>query len=229
MKKTAIITAMLFLFFSISFSQESDSLNKGNTNDRNDLTMQSQTEKSDEFKTLFGHNRPGGTYGAFSFGYSEIDHNQALVFGGRFEWIVGHSLGFGFGGTGFVNEYHYDPNIGLDVFLTGGYGGFIVEPIVMPKFPVHLSFPVLFGVGGISYITKNSDNFQNMIEDSEVFLIAEPAAELEFNITRHFRFALGASYRFTTPFDVGLGGSTPVSSEAIESWSYILTFKFGRF
>ena len=68
-----------------------------------------------------------------------------------------------------------------------------------------------------------------MIEDSEVFLIAEPSAELEFNITRHFRIALGASYRFTSPFNVGTSGTTPVSSDALESWSYLMTFKFGRF
>ena len=104
-----------------------------------------------------------------------------------------------------------------------------VEPIIMPKFPVHLSFPILFGVGGISYVTKDANDYHNMVEDSEVFLIAEPAAELEFNLTRNFRLALGASYRFTTPFDVGTTGSLPVNANAIESWSYMITFKFGRF
>ena len=106
---------------------------------------------------------------------------------------------------------------------------FILNLFFLPKFPVHLSFPVLFGAGGISYITKETNDYQNMIEDSEVFLIAEPAAELEFNFTRNFRFALGASYRFTTPFDVGTSATIPVSSNAIESWSYMMTFKFGRF
>jgi hypothetical protein len=53
--------------------------------------------------------------------------------------------------------------------------------------------------------------------------------ELEFNITRHFRLALGASYRFATPFNVGASGTSPVSSDAIQSWTYMMTFKFGRF
>jgi hypothetical protein len=218
MKKSVILSAVLIFLFSSLFAQENDSTKKSSTD-----------KKSNEFQTLFGNNRPSGAYGAFSFGYSEIDNNQAIIFGGKFEWIVGHSIGFGFGGTGFVNEYHYDPQIDLEVFLTGGYGGFIVEPIFLPKFPVHLSFPILLGVGGISYITKDEEFSHNIIEDSEVFLIAEPSAELEFNITRHFRFAIGASYRFTTPFDVGLNGSTPVNAKAIENWSYLMTFKFGRF
>lgn len=221
MKKTVILSTLLILVYSISFSQEQDST-------KIETEVKTKT-KSDEFQTLFGHNRAGGAYGAFSVGYSEIDNKQAVTFGGRFEWIVGHSVGFGFGGTGFINEYHWDDNLQRDVFLTGGYGGLYVEPIFLPKFPVHLSFPVLFGVGGISYITKETDDYQNMIEDSEVFLIAEPAVELEFNFTRNFRFALGASYRFTTPFDVGTSAFSPVSSEAIESWCYMMTFKFGRF
>jgi hypothetical protein len=114
------------------------------------------------------------------------------------------------------------------VFLTGGYGGFIIEPIILPKFPVHISFPILLGAGGISYITQDMD-YHNMVEDSEFFLIAEPSAELEFNITRHFRLALGASYRFASPFDVGASGSPSVSSDSLESWTYMMTFKFGKF
>ena len=47
-----------------------------------------------------------------------------------------------------------------------------------------------------------------MIEDSEAFLIAEPGAEMELNLTRIFRLAIGASYRFTTPFNVGTDTAT---------------------
>jgi hypothetical protein len=213
MKKTALFLAIILILGSVSFSQERDS-----------------TKKNNEFRTIFGDHREGGGYGAFSIGYTSIDNRQAVVFGGKFEWLVGHSIGFGFGGNGFVNEYHYDANIGMDVFLTGGYGGFYIEPILFPKFPVHLSFPVLLGAGGISYITKDMNNYHNMIEDSEVFLIAEPVAEIELNVSRHFRIAFGASYKFTTPFNVGTSsGAATVSTDALENWSYTMTFKFGRF
>lgn len=224
MKKTVILSAMLILLCSAAFSQVQDTITKDT-----EVRGRERKTRNDEFQTLFGHNRTRGAYGAFSFGYSEIDQKQAVTFGGKFEWIAGHSVGFGFGGNGFINEYHWDDILQKDIFLTGGYGGLYVEPILLPKFPVHLSFPILLGVGGISYITKESTDRHNIIEDSEVFLIAEPAAELEFNITRNFRLALGASYRFTTPFNVGTNGSTPISSSAIENWTYMMTFKFGRF
>ena len=212
MKKTVILSVLLVIISTLSFSQDPG-----------------QDKSNGEFKTLFGDNRPRGFYGAFSVGYSEIDQKQAIIFGGRFEWIVSHSIGLGFGGNGFINEYHFDPAINQEVFLTGGYGGFYFEPIIAPNFPVHLAFPVLLGVGGISFITDDPDYYHNMIEDSEAFLVAEPAAELEINLTRNFRLAFGASYRFTTPFDVGTTGTSPVSSESIEGWTYMVTFKFGRF
>jgi hypothetical protein len=212
MKKTVILSALLFLLFSTSFAQQNDS-----------------TKKNDEYRTLFGDNRPRGAYGAFTIGYSEIDNKQAVIFGGRFEWIISHSLGLGFGGNGFLNEYHYDPNINSDVFLTGGYGGFYIEPIFLPKYPVHLSFPILLGAGGVSYITKDPEQNHNMVEDSEAFLIAEPGAELELNISHNFRLAFGTSYKFTTPFDVGTSGSTTVNAKSLETWSFMMTFKFGRF
>lgn len=212
MKRKLILSAGIILIALASFSQDEGS-----------------SYKSDEFKTLFGSHRPGGFYGAFNFGYTEIDNKQAVMFGGRIEWIVNHSIGFGFGGNGFINEYHFDPVLNRDVFLTGGYGGFYFEPILFPNFPVHLSFPVLLGVGGISSIAKETNFYRNTVENSEVFLLAEPGGEIELNLTRNFRLAFGATYKFTTAFDVGISGSAPVNSNAIEGWTYMLTFKFGRF
>ena len=212
MKKTIIISAVLILLSTSSYSQTGDS-----------------TKKSSEFQTLFGNDKHNGAYGAFTVGYSEIDQKQALLFGGRFEWIIGHSIGLGLGGNGFINEFHYEPALNSDVFLTGGYGGIYFEPILMPNFPVHLAFPILLGAGGISYVTDDWDNHYNMIEDTEAFLIAEPGAEIELNLTRYFRLALGTSYKFTTPFNVGLPNSAHVSSDALKGFSFLMTFKFGRF
>jgi len=216
MKKINILAALLLVSFSFAFSQEVDSTKKEKSSEK-------------EFQTLLGHNRSGGMYGSFTIGYSVIDNDQAVLFGGRFMWIASHSIGFGFGGTGFINEYHYDPLLNTDVFLTGGYGGLYIEPIIAPNFPVHLAFPCLFGAGGISYITKDFEDYHNMIEDSEAFLIAEPGAELELNITRNFRFSLGATYRFTTPFEIGSNPPPAVNADALKGFTYMATFKFGRF
>lgn len=185
--------------------------------------------KNKEIKTLLGKNGSGGVYGSFTIGYSMIDNKNAVLIGGRFSWIASHCIGIGIGGTGFINEFHFESSIGRDVFLTGGYGGLYIEPILLPRLPVHLSFPVLLGAGGISYIS-NEPNFNNhFIEDSELFLMIEPSAELELNLTKHFRLAFGASYRFPTRFNVGMEGSPRANAESLKGMSYLVTMKFGKF
>ena len=218
MKKLVILSALIIIIYSTAYSQDSDSVQQSG-----------KKEKSDEYMTLFGHSKPGGAYGAFSTGYSQIGGEHAVMFGGRFEWLPAQSFGFGFGGKGFINEYHYEPGINKEAFLTGGYGGLYIEPILMPRFPVHIAFPILLGGGGISYVTKDQEFDENFIEESEAILVAEPSAELELNITRHFRLALGASYLFTTPFDIGSAEPPIASSESLEGWNFNITFKFGKF
>jgi hypothetical protein len=213
MQKPVILSALIILICFSVFSQDPEF----------------EYYKNKEIKTLLGRDKAGGAYSAFTTGYSVIDDKHAVLFGGRFGWIAGHSLGIGIGATGFINEFHYEPSLDREVFLAGGYGGLYIEPILLPRSPVHLSFPILFGAGGISYVSKESDMNNNLIEDSEAFLIIEPAAELELNLTKFFRFALGASYRFPTSFDVGLAGSPKASAESIKGMSFTATFKFGKF
>jgi hypothetical protein len=213
MKKTVLLSALLIILYSAAFSQDPEF----------------EYYKNKEIRTLLGRDRAGGGYSAFTAGYSVIDNKHAVLFGGRFGWLASHSIGIGLGATGFINEYHYEPSIDREVFLAGGYGGLYIEPIFLPRSPIHLSFPVLFGAGGISYVSKESDLNNNLVEDSEAFLIIEPAAELELNLTRFFRFSIGASYRFPTSFDVGLSGTPTANAESIKGMSYIVSFKFGKF
>jgi len=210
MKKLLLLSVILALFTIISKSQDTVSV----------------SQKNKEYRSLLGNNHDGGFYGAFNIGYSKIDDKDAIVIGGRFSWVINHGLAIGFGGAGFVNELQ-NVQINNQVFLTGGYGGIYIEPIVMPNFPVHLSFPVLLGAGGISYVASDV-NWNNFIEDTEAFLLVEPSAELELNLTRFFRMSFGASYRFPTPFTVGISGST-ATAESLKGFTYTMTFKFGRF
>jgi hypothetical protein len=214
MKKIVFTASMLLMVSIVTFSQEEPEF---------------QYYKNREMKTLLGHDRGGGGYCSFSTGYSNINNLDAILFGGRFSWMASHSLGIGMGATGFINEFHYEPAIDRNVFLTGGYGGLYIEPVLLPRFPVHLSFPVLFGFGGISFISKDIEFDENFLEDSKAFLLIEPSAELELNLTRFLRLAIGASYRLPTPFDVGLPGSYTIDVESLRTLSYTVTLKLGKF
>jgi len=95
-------------------------------------------QQDDEFKTLFGRSSGNGGYGAVSIGYTQINKIDAVTFSGRGGVIFGHGLAMGITGTGYVTDYFYDNQLRDEVNIAGGYGGFFIEPILFPKFPVHL-------------------------------------------------------------------------------------------
>jgi hypothetical protein len=212
MKKT-LLFLILATFYTNAFSQDPEF----------------EYYRSREIKTILGHDNESGGYAAFYGGNSVIDHNQAIVFGARFSWLAGHSMGTGIGITGFINEYHYEPALDRNVFLAGGYGGIVIEPIVMPRMPIHFSFPVLIGGGGISYISRDDNYNDNIIEDSKAFLLMEPGAEIELNVTRFFRLAAGFTYRFPASFDLVKTTDNMPAIRSIRGMTGIVTLKVGKF
>ncbi|TDN96716.1 hypothetical protein [Sunxiuqinia elliptica] len=194
------------------------------------VTAQSEqyANNQEEFKTIFSNKRSNGGYGALSVAYSEIDNKDAIIVGARGGWIINHSLAIGLGGYGFANDINYDNlfNDNRDYNLAGGYGGLFVEPIIGPKLPVHISIPILFGFGGVSYVEhhNNWDYWWSTDDKSDVYFVFEPAIELEFNVTRHFRLAATASYRFTS--DIEMLYTDP---DILEGLTAGLVFKFGKF
>jgi len=186
---------------------------------------------NDQVKTLFSKNRSNGFYGAFSLGYSQLDGKDALVSGGRLAFIFDHSLAIGLGGYGFVNnlDYHlYYENGPLDYTLAGGYGGLIIEPIVGGREPVHFSFPILVGLGGVALLEDYGPHsweynpFNDV--DHDLFFVVEPAVELEANLTRWFRTAASISYRYTSKVNL-----FETNEDVLRGLAFSLTFKFGKF
>ena len=68
MKRTIIAIVAGLLISPVLRSQENDT---------------ERSERNHEFRTLPGHDRNNGIYGAFSFGYSEIAKQNGVLFGGR--------------------------------------------------------------------------------------------------------------------------------------------------
>jgi hypothetical protein len=183
-----------------------------------------------EIKTIFGNNNfYMGGYGSFGGGYTVIDDKDAIVMSARGAWLVGRWLGFGVAGAGFINDFHYDAVLDADVNLTGGYGGVLIEPIIFPRSPVHLTFPVIAGVGGIAYtssewVRNDWDYTESWVEDTDTYLVFEPGVEIEFNLLKFLRLSGGVSYRYTSPIDLM---DTP--SDALEGITTSVSLKFGKF
>lgn len=184
---------------------------------------------NEEIRTVFSNPRVNGGYGAFTIGYTQIDGQDALISGVRGAVIIDHSLAIGLGGYGFVNNLDYHTYINNDLSeytIAGGYGGIFIEPIIAGTSPVHLSFPVLFGIGGVALVDDNNYRWEHSFYDvdNDVFFVVEPAVELEFNFTRFFRTALTASYRHTSNLEL-----YETDPDVLRGFNFGMTFKFGKF
>ena len=196
----------------------------------NFASAQDKNENPDQIRTLFGNNQSNGGYGAFTVAYSKIDGSDAIVSGIRGGFIFHHALTIGAGGYGFINNinsYGSSDNPGLS--LSGGYGGLLIEPIVWGKNPVHLSFPVLIGGGGVALVNLN--DWENMGHhypydevDYDTYFVIEPSAEVELNLARWFRLAAAVSYRYTSAIQI-----INTDENVLRGFNYGVTFKFGKF
>ncbi|HYQ58302.1 MAG TPA: hypothetical protein VEP89_13255 [Draconibacterium sp.] len=188
---------------------------------------------NDEVQTIFSNHKSNGGYGAFTLGYTQIDGRDAMVAGARGAFIFNHSFALGIAGYGFVNDLDindYQYTIDNRLFLAGGYGGLFFEPIVGGTKPVHVSFPILVGMGGISLIEQgrydwNWDHYHDYHEyDTDLFFVFEPGVELEFNLARFFRMATYASYRLTSDIEL-----YDTNRDVLRGFNVGMTFKFGKF
>ncbi|PLX14452.1 MAG: hypothetical protein C0594_00025 [Marinilabiliales bacterium] len=192
----------------------------------------SQSENNDEIKTIFGKIDSHGGYLGFDISVSEIDGENAMFIGGKGAWVIGHGFSVGLAGGGFFNDYHFNEKLGENVNLEGGYGGLLLEPIILPKFPVHISMPVLLGLGGVSYTSDYyntmDDEWSNFIEAGDAFLIVEPGVQIEMNLVRSVRVCVGASYRYTSELDLDYQ-YTGVNNDVLDGLSFGASIKFGKF
>lgn len=200
-------------------------------------TLYNFAQDDDEFKTILGGKEVGG-YGSIALGYSMIDSSNALNFSARGGIILNHFLTMGIGGTGFITEYQEDPFLNKKAGLTGGYGGVFLEFILVGNSPIHLSVPLLVGVGGVAYSSWSNEGTdyqsENYIEDACSFLVFEPGIELEFNVMRFVRIAAYFNYRYTSNLDLTTPNTTGqriqlVKSDALNTYNTGLIFKFGKF
>lgn len=192
------------------------------------------SKKNDEYKTIIGGRDVGG-YGALGVGYSVIDDRNALVLNARGGIVLGRTLGMGFAGTGFMNEYKQKPNNpNFESSLVGGYGGVYLELILGSKLPISISFPTVAGIGGVAYSTwdltqTNDDEYSQVgyIEEEGTFFVVEPSVELNFRFVRWLTLSAFGSYRFTTPLSKSFT-ERKVSAYGLESYSAGIIVKFGK-
>jgi hypothetical protein len=198
-------------------------------------TTQAQKDtEPQEYQTLFGNDISHGGYGGLSMGYTKIGENNAFYGGFKGAWIVGHGIGIGIAGNGIVTELATDliPNQEYN-YISAGYGGLLIEPILFGLKPVHLSMPIIIGTGAVVFDYGNYDQMGYNEVAWRQFFVVEPALEVEMNVTRFFRLAVGGSYRFTSDTDMQVTVSNTsynvLEANDLNNFNVYVSFKFGKF
>lgn len=199
------------------------------------LFAQEENKNPQEYRTLFGGDEVShGGYGGLSVNYTQFDGKDAVLVGARGAWVINHGIAIGIAGYGFANDMKYEKTINGysdNYTLAGGYGGLLIEPIIGANWPVHVSIPVLIGAGGVAYVNQYWNSHYDdpyypdyKTEEADAYFVIEPGIEVEFNMVKFMRLAVGGYYRYTSDLDLA-----DSRSDMLNGFSVGLTMKFGKF
>lgn len=188
---------------------------------------------NDEVKSLLSKGNDLNAFGAIDLKVGSFVGERALLTGAYGGFIINRRYLFGVAGYGLVTNVEFDGMVPNDpetkkLNLHGGYGGVLIGPTIAHKELVHISIPIVLGVGSFEVVDKNF--FSSNLADSEftiensIFFVIEPGIQLEFNITKHFRISTGVTYRHISGTELA-----NVKDEDVTGVSGILSFRFGRF
>lgn len=201
----------------------------------------SQKRDSVEIQTFFDSKKLSGYSIGVGIESTKFDGNSIIngsISGGV---IFDHKILIGLGIKGILNmplcekvdttyytsEGSFEDKSGI---IAGGYIGLLVEPILKSSKKLHISLPILIGGGGLylltdrRFVTVGSDKLKRKVFDRDYLFIIEPGVELEANVFRFMKAAVGVKYRYAPNLNLGI-----VSKDAFNGLSTSITFKFGKF
>ena len=190
------------------------------------LTTYRRRRGGNDIKTISGSLGHSGGFGALSFRSTKFRDETMVLAGVRGGWIINRTLAIGLEGHGIIPTAKYQGLSTFEAVAVGGYGGLFLEPIFFSNEVVHVTFPVSSGAGWLGYhedFDEGRFDDPDLIE-GDVFWYVEPGANVEFNLARNFRLAMGVSKRFTQ--DLQLVDTDP---KAFNKINYYLTLKIGSF
>lgn len=132
-----------------------------------------------------------------TIGLTSIDQAFAVFAQLRTGIVLNNKFGIGgfYGQT--INEFVPKSETFSNIYMDYKVGGGYLEYTVFSNRLLHLTFPLMVGVGEVEM-----DNQRGAAGLGEAnFLHIEPAALLEINLSKFFRLHAGVGYRFIGPIN----------------------------
>lgn len=188
-------------------------------------------------------NCPIGYFMEVDGGYSHFGHSSVALPGFSAGVILQHHWTFGIA-LNFISDMHnpkhhvknetdsVEDNHHSSPF-NGGYGGFLFEYTLLPLSKVHVSFPLLLGIGSISHnhyatdsimSTNKNEWIQSHFTHTEHFFVIEPGVKLELNLIKHMRMGFELSYRYSPEWD-----HCVTSPDLLNQLTGKISLAFGKF
>jgi hypothetical protein len=190
-------------------------------------------------RTLFKDSlaNTGGYFG-FTPRFTNLMGTDVMLAGFSGAMVIKHRLAIGLAGawsTSTVKNPAYEAYLrgiapaaleGLE--LRYGYGGLLIEPLVLHNSAIHIAVPVIVGMGTVAYSYPRSNSGSNSNQrnrtDGQAFFVVEPGLELEVSVVNPVRIGVGGSYLWTG--DLALPNT---SADALRNVLARFTVKVGGF
>lgn len=212
----AITTIFLLLLAVVSFSQR---------------YVDIYNPKDEDVKSLLGKGNDLNLFAGADIKITDLVEEKGLIAGGYAGVLVNRRYFLALAGYGITTNVEFQGTVAGEekpLNLYGGYGGMMIGAMVASKEVIHLTFPIFFGAGQMEVSDKNffanSPNDAEFTIENSAFIVIEPGAQIEFNITENFRVGAGMSYRYITGSELDNLEDQDLSGSTIS-----LSFRFGRF
>lgn len=188
----------------------------------------SPAPESEVDRTVFDSKTRHGGYGAPETKITTMTGDAAVLVGGQGGWIINRHFIIGGAGYGLASRHTPDMQLQRPTGASRielGYGGPRVAYVFQPASLVHLTVGVLVGAGALTIATRapaNDDGFDH--HDSAGFFALEPQAEMDINLAKFVRLALGGSYRY-----LGSSGKPGLAASDLSGPAGSIAIKLGVF
>lgn len=199
--------------------------------------QESPQKTSEQYSTIFGKTETTqfGWYIGVESGFTTFDKKNVWLCGMSGGMIINHNFTLGLTGRAYANReqlYFEDITDTSGAYLAAAYGAVLLEYTLFPNSPVHLTFPVLIGGGGATYVSEkeykvwDDDEWETEHEflDDDAFFVIEPGVRVEVNLLKFMRLNAGVSYHYTSGLDMI---NTP--GDLMNNFTASVGLKFGKF